>query len=469
MSLFKTYAGLSRDIYYLCLARTINSTGDFIFSLITLVLTLQMGMSVVSAGIFVSMAALISGPGVLLGGYLSDLIGKKTIIISGQILSALMIMSCSFWSGTMTIGYLLIAVMFFISITRPAYNALIIQLCPEEKERKSAFSLMYLGANLGIALGPLIAGFFIKDYVHIVFLSIGTVFLISTFIIWKKVFVGTSGQAKQTIAGESAQHTEQSQGEQRPHGKQQHQEEHPQPGQQQQQQQQQHKQGRSPSRQQQGSDSLPSPLFPMLLKNPLVVFFIVVSFLNYFIYMQYSFSLPLQMNQTFGEHGAAYYGSVMTINAISVILLTTLVLSATRKFTALNSIAAGALFYGIGFGALYLLGDWPQFAIVVVSTVLWTIGEILVQTNINLYIASRVPDSHQGRFNGLLLFVGCLGYTLSPYLTGLFIRSVDMKSVWIIILGISLFYAICMVLLWYIEKNATNNRGIESPDYSKSV
>ncbi|MCP1136500.1 MFS transporter [Paenibacillus polysaccharolyticus] len=463
MSLFKTYAGLSRDIYYLCLARTINSTGDFIFSLITLVLTLQMGMSVVSAGIFVSMAALISGPGVLLGGYLSDLIGKKTIIVSGQILSALMIMSCSFWSGTMTIGYLLIAVMFFISITRPAYNALIIQLCPEEKERKSAFSLMYLGANLGIALGPLIAGFFIKDYVYIVFLSIGTVFLISTFIIWKKVHVGASGQVTQTIARESAQHTEQSQGEQRPHGKQQHQEEHPQPGQPK------HKEGRSPSRQQQGSDSLPSPLFPMLLKNPLVVFFIVVSFLNYFIYMQYSFSLPLQMNQTFGEHGAAYYGSVMTINAISVILLTTLVLSATRNFTALNSIAAGALFYGIGFGALYLLGDWPQFAIVVVSTVLWTIGEILVQTNINLYIASRVPDSHQGRFNGLLLFVGCLGYTLSPYLTGLFIRSVDMKSVWIIILGISLFYAICMVLLWYIEKNATNNRGIDSPDYSKSV
>ncbi|WP_339834890.1 MFS transporter [Paenibacillus sp. FSL R7-0272] len=461
MSLFKTYAGLSRGIYYLCLARTINSTGDFIFSLITLVLTLQMGMSVVSAGIFVSMAALISGPGVLLGGYLSDLIGKKTIIVSGQILSALMIISCSFWSGTMTIGYLLIAVMFFISITRPAYNVLIIELCPEEKERKSAFSLMYLGANLGIALGPLIAGFFIKDYVHIVFLSIGTVFLISTFIIWKKVYIGSSDQATQTIAREPAKHTKQSQGEQQPHGRQQHQE-HQQPGQQ-------HKQGRSPSRQQQGSESLPSPLFPMLLKNPLVVFFIVVSFLNYFIYMQYSFSLPLQMNQTFGEHGAAYYGSVMTINAISVILLTTLVLSATRNFTALNSIAAGALFYGIGFGALYLLGDWPQFAIVVVSTVLWTIGEILVQTNINLYIASRVPDSHQGRFNGLLLFVGCLGYTLSPYLTGLFIRSVDMKSVWIIILGISLFYAVCMVLLWYIEKNATNNRGIESPDYSKSV
>lgn len=103
MSLFKTYAGLSRDIYYLCLARTINSTGDFVFSLITLVLTLQMGMNVVSAGIFVSMAALISGPGVLLGGYLSDVMGKKTIIVIGQLLSAILIISCSFGQAPLSL------------------------------------------------------------------------------------------------------------------------------------------------------------------------------------------------------------------------------------------------------------------------------------------------------------------------------------------------------------------------------
>ncbi|WP_186327963.1 MFS transporter [Paenibacillus xylanexedens] len=428
MSLFKTYAGLSRDIYYLCLARTINSTGDFVFSLITLVLTLQMGMNVVSAGIFVSMAALISGPGVLLGGYLSDLMGKKTIIVIGQLLSAIMIISCSFWSGTITVGYLLIAVMFFISITRPAYNALIIQLCTEEKERKSAFSLMYLGANLGIAIGPLIAGFFIKDHVNIVFISIGTVFLISTFIIINQVKVGT----RKELASTASPHAEQQQEQQR-------------------------------------SSQPPSPLFRLLLKNPLVAFFIVVSFLNYFIYMQYSFSLPLQMNHSFGENGAAYYGSVMTINAISVIILTTVILSATRKLTALNSIATGALFYGIGFGALNLLGYFPHFSIVALSTVLWTIGEILVQTNINLYIASRVPDTHQGRFNGLLLFVGCLGYTLSPYLTGIFIKSMDMESVWIIILAFSLFYALSMIILWYIEKSSTRRNEMKPLDHSKSI
>ncbi|SEO93298.1 MFS transporter [Paenibacillus sp. OK076] len=424
MSLFKSYAGLSREIYYLCLARTINSAGDFVFSLITLVLTLQMGMNVVSAGIFVSLAALISGPGVLLGGYLSDLMGKKTIIVTGQLLSATMILCCSFWSGTITVGYLLIAVMFFISITRPAYNALIIQLCTEEKERKSAFSLMYLGANLGIAIGPLVAGFFIKDHVHIVFISISTVFLISTFIIINQVKIGTSKVMASTGSKNSA-----------------------------------HLQSSQP----------PTPLFTLLMRNPLVALFILVSFLNYFIYMQSSFSLPLQMNDSFGEDGAAYYGSVMTINAISVIILTTLILSVTRKLTALNSIATGALFYGIGFGALSLMGYFPHFAIVAVSTVLWTVGEILVQTNINLYIASRVPDTHQGRFNGLLLFVGCLGYTLSPYLTGIFIKNMDMGSLWIIILAFSLVYALCMIILWYIEKSSTRKSEIEPLDLSQSV
>jgi len=383
-----------------------------------------MGMNVVSAGIFVSLAALISGPGVLLGGYLSDLMGKKTIIVTGQLLSATMIICCSFWSGTITVGYLLIAVMFFISITRPAYNALIIQLCTEEKERKSAFSLMYLGANLGIAIGPLVAGFFIKDHIHIVFISISTVFLISTFIIINQVKIGTSKVMTSTDSKNSV-----------------------------------HLQTSQP----------PTPLFRLLMKNPLVALFILVSFLNYFIYMQSSFSLPLQMNDSFGEDGAAYYGSVMTINAISVIILTTLILSVTRKLTALNSIATGALFYGIGFGALSLMGYFPHFAIVAVSTVLWTVGEILVQTNINLYIASRVPDTHQGRFNGLLLFIGCLGYTLSPYLTGIFIKNMDMGSLWIIILAFSLVYALCMIILWYIEKSSTRKSDIEPLDLSQSV
>ncbi|ULO06220.1 MFS transporter [Paenibacillus sp. 19GGS1-52] len=419
MNLVKTYAGLTKEIYFLCLARTINSIGDFVFSLITLYLTLQLGMSAVSAGIFVSLAALISGPGVLLGGYLSDIMGKKTIIVGGQFLSSILIMSCIIWSGTIAVAYILIIVMFSISVTRPAYNSLLIKLSTGEKERKSAFSLMYLGANIGIAVGPLAAGFFMKNYINIVFASISIVFLLSTIIIISlvkvvddKVFVKDKNES---VNNQNTQHN--------------------------------------------------SSLLTIILKRPLVAYFIIISFLNYFIYMQASFSIPIQMNSSFGENGAAYYGTVMTINAICVIILTTFILSITKKITAINSIAIGAIFYGLGFGILGLLDYSTNFIIVALSTILWTVGEILIQTNINLYIASRVPDTHQGRFNGLLLFVGCLGYTLSPYLTGIFINKIDIENVWFIISAFSLIYSVCMLSLLYLEKRSIRGKVNEELDF----
>ncbi|KGE18722.1 MFS transporter [Paenibacillus wynnii] len=420
MNLVKTYAGLTKEIYFLCLARTINSIGDFVFSLITLYLTLQLGMNVVSAGIFVSLAALISGPGVLLGGYLSDIMGKKTIIVGGQFLSSILIMSCIFWSGTIAVAYILIIVMFSISVTRPAYNSLLIKLSTGEKERKSAFSLMYLGANLGIAIGPLVAGYFMRDYINFVFLGISIVFLLSTIIIISlvkvvddKVFTKFE---KESLNNHNSQHNS-------------------------------------------------SPILKIIMKRPLVAYFIIISFLNYFIYMQASFSIPIQMNSSFGENGAAYYGSVMTINAMCVIILTTLILSITKKITAINSIAIGAIFYGLGFGILGLLDYSTNFIIVALSTILWTVGEILIQTNINLYIASRVPDTHQGRFNGLLLFVGCLGYTISPYLTGIFINNIDIENVWLIISAFSLIYSLCMLFLLYLEKRSIRGKLNEELDF----
>lgn len=411
MNIVKTYAGLTKEIYFLCLARTINSMGDFVFSLITLYLTIQLGMSAVSVGIYVSLAALISGPGVLLGGYLSDIMGKKAIIVGGQFLSSILLMSCMIWSGTITVSYILIIVMFFLSVTRPAYNSLLIKLAPGEKERKSAFSLMYLGANLGIAVGPLVAGFFIKSHINIVFFSISVVFLFSTIIIISLVkVVDDKVLVKDKNKSSDVQDTR---------------------------------------------SNLSS--FKIIVKRPLVAYFIIISFLNYFIYMQASFSIPIQMNHSFGESGPAYYGSIMTINAVCVIILTTFILSFTKKITAIKSIAVGAIFYGLGFGMLGLLSYSSNFIIVALSTIAWTIGEILIQTNINLYIASRVPDTHQGRFNGLLLFVGCLGYTLSPYFTGVFIDRIEIDNVWLIIAAFSLIYSLLMLSILQLEKKLIPN------------
>lgn len=377
------------------------------FSLITLFLTIQLRMDLVEVGMFVSLAAVISGPGVLVGGYLSDVMGKRMIIVIGQLVSTLLICSCILWSDQIAAAYILIVIMFFISATRPAYNSLIVQLTGDEKERKTAFSLMYLGANLGIAVGPLIAGFFIRDYIQLVFASIGLIFLISTLLILG--FVRVHPISEQGIPLQQSSQTS---------------------------------------------------FFKLVSQRPLVTVFIILSFLNFFVYMQYSFSIPIQMNHTFGDHGPAYYGSIMTFNAATVIILTTLISSITKNSSTLVTIAVGGVFYGVGFGMLGLLHYVTSFVLVAVSTVIWTIGEIMIQTNINIYIASRVPNSHQGRFNGLLLFVGCLGYTLSPYLSGLFIQNVNLETVWLYILILSLVYSGMMLGLLLYEYKGTRRRGL---------
>lgn len=401
MNMFSTYKGLKKEVYLLSLARTINSMGDFVFSLITLYMTIQLGMSENVAGIYVSIAALVSSPGVLVGGYLSDLMGKKRIILFGQIMSALLVLGCLLFMETLTVGYILILAMFFISITRPAYNSMIIDLTAGEAEQKTAFSLMYLGANLGIAIGPLIAGFFMKDHMDWVFWGIGVISLCSSVLIAK--FVKPPARARDERKGrETGVHV-------RPD----------------------------------------ESFFRTLLQKPLVLSFICISFLNYFIYMQSSFSVPLQLNHSFADSGPSYYGFVMTANAVCVILLTTVIASLTRKITPSRLVAAGALFYAFGFGSMYFS---IHLSVVLLATLLWTVGEILVQTNINVYIAARVPDTHQGRFNGLLLFVGCLGYSLSPYLTGLFIKHYSIVTVWPSIFIIGLLYAVLMAILQTVEK-----------------
>ncbi|MGM0890289.1 MAG: MFS transporter [Bacillota bacterium] len=407
-----TYKGLSPSVYFLFIARTINSLGDFVYPLITLYLTLKLGMNENQTGTFVTLAAIAAGPGVLVGGYLGDRIGRKSIIVYGQLSSALLILISIFFINTITVAYLLILSMFFMSVTRPIYNAMLIDLTENESDRKSAFSLMYLGINIGIAIGPLLAGFFFESYLKGVFIGIGICTIMSALFVLLYV--------KETNAcanmSEDSQITVE--------------------------------RGNS---------------FSILFKRPILFSFILISILNFFIYIQYSFSMPLQMNSLFEDKGPAIYGSLMTVNAISVIVLTPILTTLTKKMLPILIIALGALFYAFGFGMFYFVNI---YILISLCTIIWTIGEIMVQTNLNVYIAKHCPPSHRGRFNGFLLFIGSLGYSLGPYVMGMYINNFGVNLAWLLIFVIGVLYALLMYALYYFEKKLIHKKRINSLEES---
>ena len=184
--LFKSYSGLPRGIYVLFFVRVINSMGSFVFPLLTLFLTDKLGLSAKEAGWFVSLSALSYIPGGLLGGKLSDIIGRKKVMIIFQSLAALLFLPCAFLGKSMIIPWLLILAGVSTGAVQPANSAMVADLT-NSSNRKTAFSLLYLGINIGFSIGPILAGFLYKNYFALTF--IGNAVAICINIILVTIFV----------------------------------------------------------------------------------------------------------------------------------------------------------------------------------------------------------------------------------------------------------------------------------------
>ena len=123
-----------------------------------------------TAGYFITAVAILSGPGLLLGGKLADKIGRKKTIIYFGIAALLCLIACSILGSSPLIPYLLIAAYCFIGGQNPAINAMLIDLTDKDT-RKTSFSLLLLGTNIGMALGPLIVGYLFNRYMRFIFLA----------------------------------------------------------------------------------------------------------------------------------------------------------------------------------------------------------------------------------------------------------------------------------------------------------
>ncbi|WP_252179994.1 MFS transporter [Endozoicomonas sp. 4G] len=147
-TIFSLYEGLPKHIYYLAIARFILGLGNFIIPFMVLLLTQKQGYSTSEAGTLVMVVTGTYMAGSLLGGKLSDAYGHKNIMVIGELLGALVLISCGFFAehhlvapGLLFLGY------FFIGIAVPASNALVADHSNPEN-RDAVMSLSYLAYNL---------------------------------------------------------------------------------------------------------------------------------------------------------------------------------------------------------------------------------------------------------------------------------------------------------------------------------
>lgn len=93
-------------------------------------------------------------------------------------------------------------------------------------------------------------------------------------------------------------------------------------------------------------------------------------------------------------------------------------------------------------------------ALFLVSTTIWTFGEIVNATNEQVYVANHTPMSHRGRFNAILPLIGGLGFALSSPVTGRVIEGAGLGPAWILLGAVALAVAGGFLLVDRSERQA---------------
>jgi len=111
--------------------------------------------------------------------------------------------------------------------------------------------------------------------------------------------------------------------------------------------------------------------------------------------------------------------------------------------------ALTGMLYAVGFGMIRFVNTLPMF---IVSTVIWSVGEVIGATNIDSYIANHTPASHRGRMNSFTPLFLRLGFSLSPFVMGLYVQHYPIRTVWTLSAGVAAGAAGALVLIGTMER-----------------
>lgn len=376
------YKGLPRPVYILAIARVVNAMGNFVYPFLTLFLTEHLGFSAEKAGTYFAISAAAQVIGSVLGGKLTDKLGRKKLYLIFQGLTACCYLPCAFLGDSIIIAWLLIAAGFLSNAAQPANSAMVADLT-NKNNRKQAYSLVYLGINLGFSIGPMIAAFLYKNYTWLIFLG-NAITIVLTLLLLLFCIDDTTPSENEIEDSRNRDDNESAED---------------------------------------------SNVIKALLRRPSLLLFLIGVMVNSFIYSSIRFVLPLQLREVFGgDLGPKYFGYMMSANGIVIILITTLIIKITMKIKPIMNVSLASIFFAVGLG---MLGFAKSFPVYILSAVLYTIGEILEATNTGVYIANHSPINHRGRFNAAVPLITGIGSSAAPYVFGRFMTHYGNRALWI--------------------------------------
>lgn len=404
--LITQYSGLKREIYILFVGKLVTAMGSFVWPMLTFLLTTKLGFSDGTATLLIATAGLVSLPVALLGGKLADRFQRKKIIILFDCLTVLMYVL----AFLLPIGRHTVVLVFFASLFQtvetPAYDALNADYSTSA-QREKAFSLSYLGFNVGFVFGAGMGGILFENHTNLAFLINGLSIFVSTVLIF--FFVKPENVVHET---ESAAECDS-----------------------------------------EYEIPLPEsvPILRVLWQRKTVLFMMLIGCLASGTNTTVGVLLPLQLKEQLGAHGAALYGYLNSLNGFVVILATPILTMTLKRLTEIPKAILGLALF-LGGMALFMEGreQWVLFA----GMLIFSLGEVVSVLGHNPYASRRIPASHRGRVGGINTVIYSIFQSVSQYAVSfvLLAHAGNYQLLWLIFIGMGVLALALYMLVYPLDR-----------------
>jgi len=384
-----TIAEYPLQFWILFCQRFIGSLGgSLVWPFFTIYLRQRLDIPLTTIGFLFAINATVGLFSQALWGPVVDRYGRKVAMVVGLANEVVVMVGFALLSSLEAYAVLIAMSGLIEPASRIGSDAMIADLIEEEK-RPSAYALLRMVSNAGVAVGPAIGGFLAATSYMLTFGSaaVGATIAVLMVVFWVK-------ETKPELsAGEETKRA--------------------------------------------GGG------YGYIFRDVSFIAFSLASVLLWMAYGPFMQLMAVYMKEGFGipESG---FGLIMTINALMVVFFQFAVTRVTEKYRDAYIMAAGAFWTGLGALATALSHSlWP-FAL---AMVIVTIGELIWAPTSISFVARIAPIDMRGRYMGVYGMVGGIAWTIGPIASGLVYDNISPLSLWYLTLGLATLGTLAFILV----------------------
>lgn len=365
--------------------------GSLLFPFFSLYVTRKFEVGMTQVGVIFAIFSITGVLSSLLGGALTDRIGRKGIIIFGLVMSATSALLMGLIDNFMIFIAVTALVGLLADVGFPAQQAMVADLLPEEK-RAQGYGILRVVFNLAVVIGPMVGGFLAARSYLLLFI-LDAVASLTTAVI---VYLAIRETKKPLAAGEP-----------------------------------------------QESISQTFKGYFNVLHDSAFTWFLVASMLGVLVYSQMNTTLAVYLRDVHGVP-EQMFGYILSLNAAMVVLFQFPITRWIGGYRPMMVMVAGTFLYTVGFVMYGFVSIYPLFLL---AMVIITIGEMLDSPISQSIVSDLAPEEMRGRYMATYGFSWVLPSSIGPLLAGLVIDNLDPHWVWYGAGIIGLFATLAFYLL----------------------